>query len=99
MLKNNTPIVKIENINKELYVEVSSVLMSSIESYQVNRDFNYVVLKFTPKSQEEVSHMLQLTEALKGAGYFTVMLAVIDNEQEWTPYYLKVEWNMDTGEG
>lgn len=99
MIKPNIPIVEIKEINEMLTVTISNYLQEGIQSYLINKDFNYIVIKMTPHNEIELRYIMQIKDALASAGYLPTMLSVIDKTKEWTPYFIKIEWNTTIGEG
>ena len=55
---------------------------------------NFIMFKFVPKTEEELHLLFELVESLKQANYTPIILSLIDNDKEITPYYLKAEWPM-----
>lgn len=95
MIKTNVPLIEISEINDLLFSTVALHLSEGVKSYMVNKDFNYIVIKLSPHNEDHLKEIIRLNEALKSAEYSTTVLAVIDETKDWTPYYIKIEWNAE----
>lgn len=95
MIKTNVPFIEIPEINDLLFSTVALHISDGVKSYMVNKDFNYIVIKLFPHNQEQLKEIIKLNEALHSAEYHTTVLAVIDEAKDWTPYYIKIEWNVE----
>lgn len=84
-----------DEITPSLVPTLSSLLQQRIQEYIAdtsNSLDNYIVCRFSPKSAEEISFLLQLKQILEDAEYLTSLLHTIPTEEENSIYFLRISW-------
>ena len=95
MTETSYDFIVIEEINNTLVANIALKLQQYIQlNLKGEYADNFVVCKFTPKTEIELHSIMELNEALKQANYTPTLLSLIDSTKETTPYYLKIEWPM-----
>ena len=85
--------ITINEINGTLIANIALQLQKYIQlNLKGEYADNFIVCKFTPKTQPELQNIFELNETLKQANYTPTIFALIDKNKDLTPYYLKIEW-------